>query len=257
MNTEFRKENNVRELGGYETKDGRHVKHGLFWRTGAPGNFNEEEMKALKDIHLKTIVDFRSSYEVENLPDPELPGVNYLHVSAITDEAGNEVDLSPEGMKQISEEEFYSEKYQLAFLDNFYGRMPFSPAYRLLFNEIRASRVPLLFHCTAGKDRTGVGAMLILLALNVDEKTIIEDYLKTNVYRKKLVDALMESRKDVIARYPFARYIFQSMEGVSQEAIECSMKKIKERCGDNETYFKEFLHLDHGDLEDLCRKYTE
>lgn len=252
----FQKENNFRELGGYLTKDGRTVKHGVFYRSGALGNFNEKELKAVEELGLRSIFDFRSEKEVERKPDPEIKGARYFHVSAITDEAGNEVDLSPKGMEQ-SEERFYSQQAHEMFLENFYGRMPFSPAYKVMFREIQHGQTPILFHCSAGKDRTGIGAALILLALNVDEETILADYMKTNEYRQALIDRMMEDKKDLIAKYPQAAYIMHGFEGVNQEAAEYTLKKIKERYGDYSTYFRIRFNLGEEELAYLRQKYTE
>lgn len=253
----FRKVNNVRELGGYPTRDGHKVKKGIFYRSGAPGYFDASELKECETMHLKAVIDFRSEDEVIQLPDPEIDGARYYHISALTDEAGNEIDLSPEGLQIASEEQFFSPQFQNKFIENFYGRLPFSPAYRLLFQVIRANEVPVLFHCTAGKDRTGVGAMLILLALNVDEKIVMEDYMKTNAYRKMYIDQLLEIKKDAIQKYPAAEKVYQSFEGVVEDSLLCSMHAIKDKYGTYENYFKTVLQLDEEDLADLRRRYTE
>lgn len=252
----FRKENNLRELGGIPTKDGRIVKHGQFYRSGALAEMNEEERQALSALKIKSIFDFRSSQEVKNRPDPEIAGARYFHVSAITDEAGNEVDLSPKGMEQ-SEERFYSMQAQQMFLDNFYGRMPFSPAYQVMFKEIQHGQTPILFHCSAGKDRTGIGAALILLALNVDEKLVLEDYMRTNEYRSERIQAFLKEKQHLIDTYPDAAYILHGFEGVNQEALEYSLQKIKDRYGDYATYFLQRFHLGREELQYLRDKYTE
>lgn len=254
--SEFRIENNLRELGGYPTKDGCVVKHGVFYRSGALADMTKEELQTLSTLHLRSIFDFRSSQEVAMKPDPEILGARYFHVSAITDEAGNEVDLSPKGMEQ-SEERFYSMQAQQMFLDNFYGRMPFSPAYQVMFKEIQHGQTPILFHCSAGKDRTGIGAALILLALNVDEKIVLEDYMKTNEYRRKRIQAFLKEKQDLIDLYPDASYILHGFEGVNKEALEYSLQKIKDRFGDYGTYFLQRFHLGSEELQYLRDKYTE
>lgn len=252
----FQSDNNFRELGGYVTRDGRILKKGQFYRCGALFNMNEEELKEIQSLGIRSIFDFRSNQEVERKPDPEIKGARYFHVSAITDEAGNEVDLSPKGMEQ-SEERYYSMEAHEMFLDNFYGRMPFSPAYKVMFREIQHGQTPILFHCSSGKDRTGMGAALILLALNVDEKTVLEDYLKTNEYRIGAIERLLESKQDIITKYPNAEYILHGFEGVNQEAMEYSLQKIKDRYGNYETYFQERFHLGREELQYLRNKYTE
>ena len=102
--------NNFRQLGGYETKDGRIVKNDVFYRCGALADMNEAELQEVREKKIRTLFDFRSEAEVEKKPDPDI-GARYFHVSALTDEAGNEIDLSPEGMKNISEAQMYSPEY--------------------------------------------------------------------------------------------------------------------------------------------------
>lgn len=252
----FSKENNFRELGGYPTKDGRTVKHGMFYRSGALGNMTPEELSEVEKLGIRCIFDFRSQHEVERKPDPEIKGARYFHVSAVTDEAGNEVDLSPKGMEQ-SEEVYYSMQGHEVFLENFYGRMPFSPAYTVMFKEIQSGKTPILFHCSAGKDRTGIAAALILLMLGADEQTIMEDYLKTNEYRRTLIENLKISKQDIIARYPDAGFIIQGFEGVNQEAAEFTLQKIKDRYGSYATYFRQKFHLGEEEIAYLRNKYTE
>ena len=76
-----------------------------------------------------------------------------------------------------------------------YKQMPFgNPAYHELFRLLEEHRVPLLFHCTCGKDRTGIAAMLVLLALGVSREDAIADYMLTNVYRKAIIDKFMQDQ---------------------------------------------------------------
>ena len=106
-------------------------------------------------------------------PDPDFPGVVNIPASAMLAEDGSEVDFdlekllrSEDGIRMLTEGVHES-----------YARMPFgNPAYRALFGAIRAGQTPILFHCTAGKDRTGVAAALILKALGVSREDIVEDY---------------------------------------------------------------------------------
>ena len=217
---------------------------------------NEAELQEVREKKIRTLFDFRSEAEVEKKPDPDI-GARYFHVSALTDEAGNEIDLSPEGMKNISEAQMYSPEYFERFLDNFYGTMPFSPAYKIMFREIQAGQTPILFHCSAGKDRTGIGAMLILLALGCSEETALADYMKTNEYRKEKIDAFLAANQRVIELYPDAKDILTGFEGVNRKAAELSLKKIKARYGDYGTFFRIRFNLGEEELQYLRDRYTE
>ena len=91
----FRRELNVRELGGYTAADGRKVKSGVFFRTAALGGLNEEELELLCGLGLRYVLDLRSGEEAEELPDPEIPGAQQARISGCMDADGNEVNLSP------------------------------------------------------------------------------------------------------------------------------------------------------------------
>lgn len=252
----FRKDNNFRELGGYPLADGRVVKHGMFYRSGSLANMDAEELQAVEKLGIKAIFDFRSQQEVDQKPDPEIPGARYYHVSALTDEAGNEIDLSPKGMEN-SDERFYSMQAQAMFLENFYGRLPFSPAYHVMFDEIRSGKTPILLHCSAGKDRTGIGAALILLVLGADEKTVMDDYLLTNVYREEAIQLFLDEHQYLIDAYPEAAYILKGFQGVNPEACTYALEHIKDRYADYPTYFLKKYGIDAEDRAYLIEKYTE
>ena len=84
-----------------------------------------------------------------------------------------------------------------------YERMLFgNKAYKELFRALEAGETPVLFHCSAGKDRTGVAAMLILLALGASDKTIAEDFEKTNIWRRPELEAVWAEHAEEIAADP-------------------------------------------------------
>lgn len=78
-------------------------------------------------------------------------------------------------------------------------------AFKELFRALEAGETPILFHCSAGKDRTGVAAMLILLALGASDETICADYERTNLCRKAEIEARLAAHADEIARDRAAR----------------------------------------------------
>ena len=162
---------NFRELGGYTGCGGRHVKYGAFYRSPALANIKTPADRArFEALGVRTVFDFRSEKERTLAPDPDFPGVVNIPASAMLAEDGSEVDFdlekllrSEDGIRMLTEGVHES-----------YARMPFgNPAYRALFGAIRAGQTPILFHCTAGKDRTGVAAALILKALGVSREDVL------------------------------------------------------------------------------------
>ena len=92
----FRHEHNFRELGGYKTKDGRTVKKGMFYRSGALAFMDERELAAVGRLGLKSVVDLRSTIEHITFPDPPIDGATNYHYTAMNDNDLNEIDYSTE-----------------------------------------------------------------------------------------------------------------------------------------------------------------
>ena len=253
----FRQETNFRELGGYKTQDGRTVRKGLLYRSAALGSMNERELKALEKMGIRSILDFRSRLEEAAFPDPPVPGATNYHVSAMRDNDGNDVDYSPSAILLAAVKEPGFNKVA-ALTKHAYSFIVFdSEAYQKMFELLLNEKAPLLFHCTQGKDRTGAAAILILLALGVDEKTILDDYMLTNKYRKSLIDKAMNRHK-ILTRISRNAHTFMLIhEGVDRSFGEAAIRSIKERYPDYETFFLKEYALTADDLARLRDLYLE
>ena len=252
---------NFRELGGYSTKDGRRIKSGLFYRSGTLYDLNSNSDKAaLNELGLKLVLDLRSTGECRECPDYIPDGTDYLQICAMRYEDGEELDFSPSGIERV-EHELAISNQELSPLDTFaefYARMPFgNPAYQALFQALEAERVPLLFHCTSGKDRTGVAAMLILLALGANRETVIADYMETNRCRTDEIEALSRQYGNLAEtdteqwEQLFVQY------GVLPRFADAVLDAILQRYGSWEAYFDEEFGLDKKRLAFLRDRYLE
>ena len=247
------KKRNLRDLGGYKTQNGKHVKKGYFFRSSRLMDFDQAELKILNSLNIKKIYDLRSKEEVKDSPDPTLKGAEYIHSSAAARVDGTEVNFSPAA---LIAENVYSKECNDEFTHKVYGNLPFSYAYKRMFEDIVAGNVPILFHCSAGKDRTGIAAILILLALGVDEETAMYDYMLTNEYRKEYIERF---RKD----FPLTKLdgelagMLLAYEGVTYTNADYSLKRIKEKYENYDEYFEKEYNLDKDALQRLRDLYTE
>ena len=247
------KKRNLRDLGGYKTQNGKHVKKGYFFRSSRLMDFNQAELKILNSLNIKKIYDLRSKKEVKDSPDPTLKGAEYIHSSAAARADGTEVNFSPAA---LIAENVYSKECNDEFTHKVYGNLPFSYAYKRMFEDIVAGNVPILFHCSAGKDRTGIAAILILLALGVDEETAMYDYMLTNEYRKEYIERF---KKD----FPLTKIdgelagMLLAYEGVTYTNADYSLKRIKEKYENYDEYFEKEYNLDKDALQRLRDLYTE
>lgn len=254
---------NFRELGGYQAGDGRTVRFGQFYRCGALGEIvSDKDKEKLAGLGIQSIIDFRSKGEWDSCPDPELAGVKHQRICALrypTDHT--EIDFSPEGMAgSLQKMEDMARQYGGAarVFAGMYADMPFSnPAFQALFTELREGRTPLLFHCMAGKDRTGIAAILILLLLGVDRETALDDYELTNVYRKPYVDRLLAEHAEEISENPDLERDIIYREGVSRELAAGAIDAIETRYGSYERFFLEEFGIDRAELKRLRDLYLE
>ena len=193
----FEGANNFRELGGYRAADVRQVKYGLLYRGGNLDLLKSEADHArLASLGLREILDLRSAGESAAHPDPAVPGAHYQRVCGMRNADGTEMDFSGQGIERLRQEKKAFERsvgrpvHDFEWFSALYREMPFrNPAYHALFALLEGRRVPVLFHCSCGKDRTGIGAMLILLALGVSRADALADYMLTNVYRRETLSA--------------------------------------------------------------------
>ena len=165
---------NFRDLGGYTGQDGRTVRWRTLFRSDHLGALTAEDQAVLAGLKLSRSVDFRGAAErgatpyalpgVMNLPMPIEPTV----VQRMKDLVLNGQEMSPAGMVLLMQE-----TYRAFVNDN-------ALRFAGLFDQLLDSDAPLVFHCTAGKDRTGFAAALILLALGVPRDVVMHDYLLTN-----------------------------------------------------------------------------
>lgn len=225
---------NTRDLGGYETRDKRRVRFGCLYRAGELYVATANDKAALEARGIRTIVDFRGLTEVRQHPDIKPLGLQQ-QVSLPID-AGNLLDLSRVGRDMSGE----------TFMMNLYAIIVETarPQYRELFRLISdTENTPLLFHCSAGKDRTGIAAALIYHALGVDRETIYADYMLSAGYLK-------EHTKSWIKDEPH----LEPVMSIRREYLEAAFKAIDEKFGGVDRYVEKELGAESARLREL---YTE
>jgi protein-tyrosine phosphatase len=167
---------NFRDLGGYQTADGRRVRHGLVFRSAHLGGLTSSDRQVLASLGVRTIVDLRGLSEAAETPHA-LEGLEAeIMAAAIEPRIGERIRaaLANGGATPDAIAGFMIEHYREYPA---YG----AAAFRTLFTALLdGARRPLVFHCTAGKDRTGFAAALLLSMLGVPWPIVVDDYLHTN-----------------------------------------------------------------------------
>ena len=238
---------NFRDLGGYKTKDGRHVKWGEIYRSADISKLTDADLAILKDRRINYDVDFRGHQESAQAPDRMNPGTDYILCPAGSDSLGN-------WMKGIGA--LKGKKAGDSLMTIFYSNTTYlTDRYKPFFDKLLGlpADQSLLFHCTAGKDRTGIAAALLLYALGVPYNTITADYTATNYYRaaenKKAVKgmAAMHMDKDVAA----------TMMGADKQYIDATFAAINKQYGSIDSFLKNQIGLDDQKMAILKNKFLE
>ena len=179
---------NTRDLGGYETVDGHRVKWGKVFRSDHLARLSNDDIALLKQLKIQTVCDFRTLAEVRSRPDrfPKDDHGSYVHlpVNHLKFEPALLFERLKNGDADWLTPQFLIRGYRLN-LDQFARTWG-----SVLKHLIDPAHLPLIFHCTGGKDRAGTFAALLLLALGVPEKTVIDDYALSNIYIADVVNQI-------------------------------------------------------------------
>jgi protein-tyrosine phosphatase len=167
---------NFRDLGGYRTNEGRTVRRQAVFRSAHLGALTDEDRAALSRIGVRTIVDLRGVSEAAETPHL-IDGVACRVVGAhIEPQLGDKIRVAVADGSATPH-------LMMQYLTDHYRDYPrrCAPGFRTLFATLSdGTHRPLVFHCTAGKDRTGFASALLLTLLGVHWDTVMDDYLRTN-----------------------------------------------------------------------------
>jgi protein-tyrosine phosphatase len=172
---------NLRDLGGYRSADGRRVRWGVLYRGDALADLSDDDLAYLARLELRRVVDFRSALERERDPD-RIPASEGLEVVQRPIQ-GDALDPAELRERLLSGRGSADEWRGLLVDANRAFVRDFGPVYAEFLRDLGdAGELPVLFHCTAGKDRTGFAAAVALLAVGVPRETVMGDYLRTNEF---------------------------------------------------------------------------
>lgn len=247
---------NFRELGGYRTICGRRVRRGCFYRAAALGRINAEDKGLLERAGIRTVFDFRSAGEVRAEPDIMPEGAAYWNHSGITTMDERQVNFDMKTLlKEMSEDPAKITAVHNFLIDGYRTMALSSGAFAKLFEAIKTEeRMPVLFHCTAGKDRTGIGAAFILLALGVPEETVIEDYFLSNLYRESANRRILQGAAQSVGDPAVLEGIRGLLE-VKECYIRTTLDTIEERYGGFDAFLGQELRVSPDERAMLQERY--
>ncbi|HEX9511146.1 MAG TPA: tyrosine-protein phosphatase [Puia sp.] len=240
---------NFRDLGGYAVAGGHHVRWNRIYRSADISKLTDSDLTVLRGRHITSVVDLRGVQESKQAPDRLNPGTKYILCPAGSDNALGDwmkamatIKTEPQGDSMMRayyiKTEFLADRYKPFFTQLL--ELPDDQA--------------LLFHCTAGKDRTGIGAALLLYTLGVPYETILNDYTATNYYRsaenEKMLPPMMQGMH---ISEPVARELL----GAKREYLEATFNTIREQYGSIDNFLRGPLGLDVVKIKQLKDKFLE
>lgn len=241
---------NFRDLGGYPTTDGRTVRWGVLYRSDSLHKLTNADLQKLASLEIARVFDFRSENEVSHEPDRLPDGVKLVPLPML--DASTRVwheqrkDMV-RNMKTLNPAEFLrATNSELA--------TKFTPEYTRFYQELLTSNgKPILFHCAAGKDRTGFAAATLLRILGVPEDIILQDYLLTNRYLldafkwNLLIGTLLKGKKFTDGIRGFMK--------ADENYLNAAFEALEAEHGSFENYVHSGLGLTDQDIERLKKYY--
>ncbi|MDE8650295.1 tyrosine-protein phosphatase [Novosphingobium album (ex Liu et al. 2023)] len=225
---------NFRDMGGYATRDGQRVKWRHLYRSGTMARLTPADRAHLDGLGIRAVVDFRSLREQADEPNAWCAEAGVAYWSRPHKEVFGR-------LHEMVERGIENEDEAMAVMTGGFRHLPFqqAPAYAELIRRIAAAEVPIAFNCTAGKDRTGGAAALVLATLGVPRETIIADFILTEraVDLRKAFGARPQDRHSPYAR--LSQPVMAALAGARPHYIAAFLDALDETCGSVEGYLAE------------------
>ena len=246
---------NFRDLGGYKTEDGRALKWGKIYRSDDLHLLTDEDLKYLSRLNIKSVVDFRSDEERESEPDRLNPDMTQVLLPI----KFQPEELDDETLKNLMKNLTFGTLDSSNLLRDFNIVIvkDFATEYKKFFRHVIENNAePIVFHCTAGKDRAGFASAMILTVLGVPRGKVIEDYLLTNTYVKDHVDSeMLEIELKTFFRADTDN--LRKINLVEERYIQAAFDTIDSEWGGMDNYISGALGLSEEDILKLKDFYLE
>ena len=221
----------------------QNMKAGLLFRSDVLYHLNPKEKALLRDNNIKVIIDLRGKDEVEHLKDTNIKAIKFINLPLLPEKKEDE----PSPIVTIK----HMTLPDMAYAYRQLVRRDIKDSWSKIFNILLENKSgAILFHCSAGKDRTGVVAAVILTALGIDKEIIYQDYLLTNekpLYYKKMA----------LEMDPESREIFLEYFQAKKEYLDAAFDEINKIYGSFDNFLLETCLIDNNKLAILKDKYLK
>lgn len=230
---------NFRDVGGYRTQDGRWVRIGLVFRSDELDRLTDADLAKVARLAPALVVDLRTQAERSKGPDRLPPGAEPMVADVAAD-----APPSAGGLAAITSAD-QADQFLLTATRGFVTLPSAKTAYSRLFQRIEAETGPVVYHCSAGKDRTGWATAVLLTALGVSRQTVTADYLASNGY-------LVEKNRAMFAAMPPGMAAkLEPVFTVRQADLDAAFDQVSLHYGAFDNYLRKALGLDPAALARL------
>jgi protein-tyrosine phosphatase len=245
---------NFRDVGGYRTEDGHWVRMGAAYRSNGLAALTASDYDRLGALDLKLVCDLRLEEERRKLPDPEIRNGSasvdtlWADVAADSGHRGSGLRVLMNSGDDVGVLNFMKGAYR-----DFVDLPSAKSAYHRLFMRLaEPGSLPTVFHCTAGKDRTGWAQAVLLTILHVPRKTIIEDYVLTDRYMS--AGALEQIRKSMPG---VDVAMSRELTAADPVYLQTAFAEVNERYGSFEGYLQQGLQLDARTIQRIRANFLQ
>jgi len=250
----LKKVTNFRTVGNIKNTEGRTLKEGRFYRSAHLHKLKKRSFDRFDELGIREIIDLRNSKEIAQKPD-QIPAENtYKKYSAFEDE-GDQLSQAKKLVLKGKVNASDADKRMIDFYREYVTENP--KTIKTIITEVLESKDPVLYHCTAGKDRTGIITALILTILKFDKETIYNDYLLSNNYRKDLVQKRLRLANTLHFLYPkMDLHVLEKLSWVEKRYLDAAFEEINKKYGSADAYIQQVLGISDTKRNEYIHKFT-
>lgn len=253
---------NTRDLGGYVTKDKKVILPKRLIRSGALADMTANDQEVLfGDYRVRTVVDFRTAMEAKQSPEPKREGVDFLFCPILDEETAgftHEDETSEDPLHGFLKHAESLNGNPQEYIDKLYLNLVSNEQaikeYGTFLNALaEAKEGAVLWHCSAGKDRAGVGTAFVLSVLGVPRETILQDFIKTNHYLSDGTEKMVAKIKEINPEEKLAECAKLLCE-VRESYLKGVFRLIDEQYGGIQPYLREVLGLTEESINKIKKR---
>ncbi len=252
---EIKKVNNFRFLGNLKNHEGKILKDSLIYRSGNLHQLKSRSFDEFEKLKIKKVIDLRAKQEITKEADHLPNHIIYKNYPAFEDENGELKDAKKLVLKGKFNKDDANDR-MMQFYRDYVSKNP--QVIKTIVTEILDSEQPILYHCTAGKDRTGMITALILKILKFDDSVIFEEYLLSNDLRKKVINKRLNLANNLHFIYPKMDIGVIGKTGwIERDYLQSAFDEIDKKYGSMDNYIHNILEISENQRDVYIKKFLQ